>query len=74
MLKRCNDPKCNSFEHYGGRGISVCDEWKTFSNFLRDLGVRPEGKTLDRIDVNGNYAPGNCKWSSPKEQAQNKRK
>ena len=74
MHGRCRYERVNGFGSYGGRGITVCDRWSTFENFLADMGERPEGMTLDRIDVNGRYEPSNCKWSTPKEQAQNKRK
>ena len=69
MRDRCNNPRNNRYHDYGGRGINVCDEWGRFDNFLRDMGERPQGYTLDRIDVNGNYELINCKWSTPKEQA-----
>lgn len=74
MWGRCNNPNDSRYEDYGGRGIQVCERWKRFQNFLEDMGFRPDGKTLDRKDVNGNYEPGNCRWSDSFEQAANKRK
>lgn len=73
MLDRCTNSNQPAWKDYGGRGITVCDRWKYFTNFLEDMGERPHGKTLDRIDVNGNYEPGNCRWATPKEQSSNKR-
>ena len=75
MLERCNDPECKCFYNYGGRGITVCQRWLDgFENFLADMGVRPADKTLDRIDVNGNYEPSNCRWADKFQQARNKRR
>lgn len=71
MMTRCYNHKAEKYQRYGGRGITVCERWHDFKNFLEDMGVRPEGKTLDRKDVNGNYEPGNCKWATDEEQAQN---
>lgn len=72
MKVRCTRPQDKQFKDYGGRGISVCDRWLSFANFLADMGERPERTTLDRIDVNGNYAPGNCRWSDIKTQGRNR--
>lgn len=75
MIQRCYDSKCRSYKNYGGRGITVCERWKSsFFNFLEDMGKRPIEKTLDRINNDGNYEFSNCKWSTKSEQAQNRRK
>ena len=75
MRQRCLNPNELNYENYGGRGITVCERWlDSFENFLEDMGIKPEGKTLERIDVNGNYEPSNCVWASHTDQCFNRRK
>lgn len=73
MKNRCLNQNSPDYKYYGGRGIKVCDEWLVFENFLKDMGHRTKNQSLDRIDNSGNYEPGNCRWTSTKAQANNRR-
>lgn len=74
MLQRCFNPRSPAFNYYGARGISVCEAWRSFANFLADMGPRPSARySLDRIDNSGNYGPGNCRWADRQTQMRNTR-
>jgi hypothetical protein len=74
MLQRCKNKNCDGYRNYGGRGIRVCERWKKFSGFLEDMGEKPNGLSIERVNNDGDYEPGNCRWATLLEQARNKRK
>lgn len=73
MLQRCTNPKNTQYKWYGERGITVCEKWRRFEAFSADMGECPPSYSLDRIDVEGHYEPGNCRWASKQTQANNTR-
>jgi hypothetical protein len=73
MLQRCSNSTRADWPRYGGRGIAVSDRWHRFENFLADMGECPAGRSLDRVDTNGNYEPGNCRWATLEQQMHNRR-
>ena len=72
MKQRCLNPKATGYKNWGGRGITVCDEWLGFENFYEDMGDKPVGLSIDRKDNNKGYCKSNCRWATPTEQANNK--
>jgi hypothetical protein len=72
MRTRCENEKSAKYPRYGGRGITVCERWQRFQNFIEDMGPAPPGMTLDRINGDGNYEPGNCRWATAKQQSANR--
>jgi hypothetical protein len=74
MWRRCTRPERHNWAQYGGSGVTVCERWRDFRNFLADMGERPDGMTLDRIDSSRNYEPDNCRWADQATQSANRRR
>lgn len=72
ILRRCTNKNFSHYKYYGGRGITICDRWLKFENFLQDMGEHVKGLQIDRINNDGNYEPGNCRWVTPKENNANR--
>jgi hypothetical protein len=73
MIQRCTNPNSTAFKNYGAKGVQVCKHWRQYKNFAKDMGDRPIGTSLDRVDPSGNYEPSNCRWATRITQARNKR-
>ncbi len=74
MIRRCTYTSQDNYHKYGGRGITICDRWRySFFNFIQDMGRCSQGRTIDRINVNGNYEPSNCRWATSRQQSMNTR-
>jgi hypothetical protein len=73
MWRRCTNPNSENFRWYGGKGVTVCEEWGSFEQFFADMGERPPERTLDRIDSDGNYELSNCRWATQEQQTKTNR-